>query len=460
MKGKLLALGLVLLLAGCVQPGATTPGGATPPADAARFAPAVAVSKAQPGAEPVIAALPDGTLFVEGVGSDGTQNVNQVFRSTDQGRTWTDVTPPGPGTDRSNDGFLAVGNGGTVYASNVFSLTLQVFASADKGATWTPLPVPHVPAIMHRHWILPVGASTIHLAMEALPPWYLPYVAGQKPPEGIPATPNEGMWYTRSDDKGMTWTTPVQIDPTVNFAGQGNMVASADGKLLAVLRYEEKQSPRDAPTYEKGHWYTIVSEDGGNTWQRREAFDLGSELAAALPTTAIDASGTLYAAWSEETNGTSQLHLAVSRDHAKTWTTSALATGLSGAQAMPWMAAKGEGKLGLIWYQASLPGRASKINATWDGVYADVTVPAAGGPALVAPPLVVAPALHAGNICAKGPACGAGEDRRLLDYPWIVFGAKGEADLVFASTMWPQPHPSAFSVVAVERAAAPSSPSS
>lgn len=447
MHGRLLALALALLLSGCVS----TPAG---PQDASqtvnatmRFHPAVAVSKDAPGAEPVIAALPDGTLFVQGVGSDGTQNVNKVFRSTDQGKTWTDVTPPGPGTDRSNDGFVAVGNGGSVYASNVFSLTLQMFRSDDKGATWIPLDVPHLPAIMHRHWTLPTGASTVHLSMEALPPWYLPYVAGQKPPQGIPATPNEGMWYMRSDDKGQTWTTPVQIDPNVNFAGQGNMVASADGKFLAVLRYEEKQSPRDAPTYEKGHWYLVLSEDGGSTWQRRDAFDLTSELAAALPSTALDAQGNLYAAWSQETNGASRLHLAVSRDHGKTWTTGTLETGLAGAQAMPWLAAKGNGTLGLMWYQASLPGRASKINATWDGVYADLTVPATGAPQ-VGTPVVVAPALHKGNVCAKGPACGAGEDRRLLDYPWIVFGPKGEADLVFASTAWE--HPSAFSVVATE----------
>ncbi len=448
MHGRLLAaIALAALLAGCASLPTgtqTAPQGADA---AARFAPAVAVSKDAPGAEPVIASLPDGTLFVEGVGSDGTQNVNKVFRSADHGKTWTDVTPAALGEARSNDGFLATGNGGTVYASNVFSLTLQMYASTDKGDTWTPLPVPHVPAIMHRHWLLPVGASTLHLAMEALPPWYLPYVAGQKPPQGFPTSPNEGMWYTRSDDKGMTWTVPVQIDPNVNFAGQGNMVASADGKFLAVLRYEEKQSPRDAPTYEKGHWYLILSEDGGSTWQRREAFDLTSELAAALPTTALDAQGNLYAAWSQETNGTSQLHLAVSRDHGKTWTLSTLATGLSGAQAMPWMAARGNGTLGLMWYQASLPGRASKINASWDGVYADLTVPAEGAPQVGAP-LVVAPALHSGNVCAKGPACGAGEDRRLLDYPWITFGPKGEADLVFASTAWQ--HPSAFSVVSVE----------
>ncbi|MEA3199919.1 MAG: hypothetical protein QOE90_1347 [Thermoplasmata archaeon] len=450
MHGRLLVLALALVaVAGCVTP----PSPAASPAGiadaAARFAPSVAVSKAAPGAEPVIASLPDGTLFVEGVGSDGTQNVNKVFRSTDQGKTWSDVTPPAIGEDRSNDGFLAVGNGGTVYASNVFSLTLQMFASADKGATWTPVPAPHVPAAMHRHWILPVGDSTIHLAMEALPPSYAGRLAGLPPVDAAPATPNQGMWYARSDDKGQTWTTPVQIDPNVNFAGQGNMVVSADGKFLAVLRYEEKQSSPLTPTYEKGHWYLISSEDGGATWKRTEAFDLTSTLAAALPSTAIDAQGNLYAVWSQEVNGTSRLQLAHSPDHGKTWHLRALDVGPSGAQAMPWIANKGNGTLGVMWYQASLPGQASKIDATWDGFYADLldaaTAPHAGAA------YDVAPGLHKGNICARGPACSGPEDRRLLDYPWITLGPKGQADLVFASTEGGS-GVSAYAVTAVEKA--------
>src|SRR5437867_19813 len=85
----------------------------------------VALSKDLPGAEPVIAALPDGTLFAQGVGSTsaGTGAVNEIYKSTDDGATWKIVTPNGPGELRSNDGFVAVGNGGSVYASNVFSTT-------------------------------------------------------------------------------------------------------------------------------------------------------------------------------------------------------------------------------------------------------------------------------------------------------------------------------------------------
>src|SRR5438093_598399 len=96
---------LALLLAGCAaSPAPIAPGDLLP-----HVLPPVAVSKDAPGAEPVVALAPDGTLYVEGVGridrppSQVGQNVNKVWRSTDNGSTWQDVTPPLQGQERSND---------------------------------------------------------------------------------------------------------------------------------------------------------------------------------------------------------------------------------------------------------------------------------------------------------------------------------------------------------------------
>src|SRR5437763_749299 len=116
-----LAFALAFALAGCVAPGLSNKTSAGVAAGAFKLP--VALSKDLPGAEPVIATLPDGTLFAQGVGSTsaGTGAVNEIYESTDDGATWKVVTPNGPGELRSNDGFVAVGNGGSVYASNVFS---------------------------------------------------------------------------------------------------------------------------------------------------------------------------------------------------------------------------------------------------------------------------------------------------------------------------------------------------
>lgn len=446
---------LCIAVAGCItelpgSPSGPDLSGALP---LPNFLPPVAVSHTAPGAEPVVAVASDGTLFVEGVGTTllpGTNvrtNVNKVWRSTDRGGTWTDVTPPGPGQERSNDGFVAVGNGDTVYAANVFSLTLQVYRSTDKGNTWTLLNVPRIPLLMHRHWIVPEGDSTVHLAIEAFPPEYGTYLAGQRPVTDPLGTPNQGMWYTRSTDRGSTWTSPVLIDPNVNFAGQGNLVLDAPRRALYVVRYEEPGRSAFAQTYESGTWYLVASHDGGNTWRRTPMFDLTSELAAALPSTAVDATGKLYVAWSQEAAGASRLHYAYSKDQGATWSPPQRIPVGDGAHAMPWIVARGSGEVGLMWYHADAEGRASKIDVPWYVEYALVTE--ADTPALTVSRARVTPeAVHVGNICAKGPACGPGEDRRLLDYPWIAWDAGGAAQLVFASTQWDRP--SAFAVFARE----------
>jgi hypothetical protein len=432
---------LALLLAGCTASPGPLPG----VGDVVRFAPSVAVSHDAPGGEPVVAAAEDGTLYVEGVGTAlvGGQRTSQnhAWRSDDHGAHWQDITPPLLGQERSNDGFVAV-HGTTVYVSNVFSLTLELYRSDDKGQSWQALPVPHLPLLMHRHWLVPAG-DTLHLVVEALPPAFAPYLAGQPPPVALTGTPNEGLWYLQSKDGGMTWSVPAQIDPAVNFAGQGDLVASSDGQHLYVLRYADKDGAL-TPSYQQGRWYLLASDDAGQTWQRRDAFPLTSELASAVEPLALLPDGTLAMAWSQLAQNTSALRLAFSRDGGTTWQVPPLPAPGNVTQAQPWLAARGA-RLGLIWYQAGVAGPASKVNATWDGWYADV-LNLTSQPELRA--VRVAPALHQGNICARGPACGQGEDRRLLDYPWLAFGSDNLANAVWASTAWDKP--SAFAVFARE----------
>lgn len=449
-----LVLGSALALSGCLAWDGDPSGGlvadqplSLPP----QFLPPVAVSREWPGAEPVVAVAQDGTIYSEGVGRHPNlaTNVNKVFRSRDGGTTWQDITPPGPGQERSNDGFVAVGNGETVYAANVFSLTFQVYRSNDRGDTWTPLNVPRLPALMHRHWILPVGATRVHVAVEALPPGFGPYLVGQRPPADAPSTPNEGLWFFRSDDRGQTWTTPVQIDPIVNFAGQSTMVASADGSTLFVARFEEKSAPRYEPTYTQGHWYLLASTDGGVTWQRREMFDLTSELSTAVPALALDDAGTLYFAWSQLANSTSVVYYASSKDGGRSWSVPYLLSSESRTAAMAFVGAPGPpGVLAVMWYTAEVRGPASLVDAPWHVDYADLEAADTSRP-IVQSTRVTPEPVHKGNVCAKGPACRGTEDRRLLDYPWMDFGPDGSAHLVFASTSWDKP--SAFAMFARER---------
>jgi hypothetical protein len=104
----------------------------------------------------------------------------------------------------------------------------------------------------------------------------------------------------------------------------------------------------------------------------------------------------------------------------------------------------------MLWYAADVHGTAASVNASWfvDAGWltgADTTAPQLRS-ARVTPV-----AVHEGNVCAKGPACQQGEDRRLLDYPWLDLDAEGRAHLVFASTKWDKL--SAFAVYAGEASA-------
>lgn len=428
------ALLVVVLLAGC-----TAQDLGLPADDALSFSPPVAVSTTAPGAEPVIAVAADGTVYVEGIGNDGDGNVNKVWRSSD-GETWTDITPAGPGQERSNDGFVAVSTDGTVYAANVFSLTFQMYRSEDQGRTWTRLQPPPVPPLMHRHWFVAFG-DTVHLIIEALPPSFVPYLAGAPPAPTDASDSQSGMWYARSLDGGDTWEAHQQIDPIVNFAGQTNMVVSDDGQRLYVGRYQEDAAPPEY-TYDDGHWYLLASEDGGDTWERREMFDLTIEMSTAVPGLALHTNGTLTMAWTQAVGRESRLHLANSTDGGRTWSAPWQPELARGTHAMAFAAGHPQGGVGVMWYEAPAEGTASQVDAPWSVRYAHVTDH-------VSSVLVTPEPVHQGNICAKGPACQEGEDRTLLDYPWMDFGPDGKAWLVFPSTEWDRP--SAFAVVARER---------
>ncbi|HKK08718.1 MAG TPA: sialidase family protein, partial [Gemmatimonadota bacterium] len=142
--------------------------GTAPPATAPAGRPAVAADTAlvlvdrvqhldTMAAEPMLAELPDGTLFVAGYGgplpedpADAPRVVPfwraRLWRSADGGATWSRVEP-GPeaaGAIGNSDVDLAVGPDGTLwFASMTFQrlagegLQIAVGASHDAGASWS-----------------------------------------------------------------------------------------------------------------------------------------------------------------------------------------------------------------------------------------------------------------------------------------------------------------------------------
>jgi hypothetical protein len=221
----------------------------------------------------------------------------------------------------------------------------------------------------------------------------------------------------------------------------------ADGQDLYVQRFEQKDAPRFEPTYARGHWYLVSSRDAGASWKRSEMFDLTSELGAAIPFLVVDPAGPVYSFWSQEADGTSRLTYSFSKDRGASWATPRLLPLGSGAQSMVAGDAKGPGRVALGWFEADARGTAPKVNASWGFWTATVTGLDSDAPSGNA--TLAAADVHRGNVCPKGPACKPGEDRRLLDYPWVDVGPDGRARFVFPSTAWDKP--GSFAMYAGER---------
>ncbi len=439
-----LLLAGALVSAGCLGASPSDPGGDgdTSTNPSLTVMQVTNVSTRWPGAEPVVDLGPDGHLVLEGIGSTeteagGSRNVNRVWGSMDGGN-WTDITPPFAGNESSNDGYVAVGPEGAIYAANVFGLTFQLFKSTDQGESWTPLNVPRVPAAMHRHWIEPVTEDLVHVTVEALDPGAGSALLGGPTLENATLNPaNRGMYHFKSTDGGETWSTPQRIDPNVNYVGQSNMAVSPDGERVHVVRYVEEDRRAFENTYEDGLYYLVSSTDGGDTWERRDLWNLNGTIGSALTSLAMDPAGTLHFAWAEETEGTSRTHLATSTDGGETWTKRVLDLS-DGVHAMPFIATRDAGQLGIVWFHAPGNGTTGSVDAPWHMRAALLTNATSANPTLEE--VRVTPwTVHEGSICVRGPACGSEGDRRLLDYPWITFGPEGDMHVAWSSTMWEEP---------------------
>ncbi len=435
-----LVLVLALLLSGCLA-GPDDGEGEDDASAPALFEEPVTVSDRWPGGEPVVAVAPDGTLYYEGIGAaqtdEGTRNMNFVWRSTDDGGNWTQITPPAVMRESTNDGFVAVGPDGSVFAANVFGLTYHVFRSTDQGENWEPLNVPRLPALMHRHWISAHPDGLVHMTVEALDPGAVPVLIGGPTFEDLPASPNRGFYHMVSEDNGDTWSVPQRIDESINYAGQSTMAVSADGQEIYVMRYRESgREPLDY-TYEDGEYFLLASGDAGQTWQTLDAFPLVGTMGSALTSLVLDAGGRLSFIRSEAINGTNRVLIDMSMDGGSSWDRLVPELG-SGSQAMPIGASAAPDTLGVLWYEADSGGLTGEIDATWHMRYARMD--GLGNDSLAVTTADVSEPVHEGDICVAGPACTEREgDRRLLDYPWVAFGSDGRPHIAFASTLWDRP---------------------
>lgn len=445
-RGALIALLLLgPALVGCLgdqvadPPDAEEPGAQAPeqPGVLERFA---NVSSDRAASEPVVDVGPNGTLYLQGKGYAPEETAQgfvraslfgqAVWRSTDRGQTWTNVSPPRTGNWSSGDGFVSVDDGGTVYVANAYgrflqaptgsyataTRTFELFRSEDKGDSWEKLAPPQVGDQIHRMWIQHGDGGTLHLTL----------AAKDRIPQGTSGAEAQPLWYLRSDDAGDTWQPPVLLDETRSI---GTDLALAPDGTLAIAVW--------TPANEQD-WTLLRSTDGGSTWESSPAGPDGTDEGFASSWQALEAGpdGELHLAWAQKIDGRVQARYISSTDGGETWTEPRPLLDIEGEQLLPWIVQRGPGVLGVGWYGTS--GDPANGSSRWRAHVAVVTN-ATGTPTVeqhaISPRLV-----HEGQLCVSGTCAGEAAEGNgtnpLQDFSWITEGPQGGLHAAFASSQW------------------------
>jgi hypothetical protein len=207
-------------------------------------------------------------------------SVNGVYRSTDDGATWTGgLLPNPPGRNGGGDPSLDYGParcaGGTfswVCGTVVYYASLGdpfpefggeqvlVYRSHDDGATWSPAveatSTDNKSNFDDHEWIA-VDRSTAHFGR-----LYLFWAVFCNSCAG---NGNVKLYVAHSDDEGQTFTPAVQISAGNNNSAQGfretgQIAVSGDGTVEAF--WTENADSKKSPSLQ----VVAVSKDGGNTF--------------------------------------------------------------------------------------------------------------------------------------------------------------------------------------------------
>jgi len=223
------------------------------------------------GKEPSLAALDDGTVILtsQGLGTrpDGVPPGTYTFRSRDGGRTWEELA-----VDEGDDPYpyprnIIVDEDGSFLYLRTHGIDIETCRSGDRGDTWSF-------SVGKVDWD-PKDMNALTLFAE---------IGVVRTADGrllatlrreIPKTAGEGFedtFLTDSTDDGKTWSRPWRASGTAEV--HAYLTQLADGRLLMTYaNYHLSYGP-----------VAVVSEDGGKTWDRENAFQLA-------------VSATCYAGW-------------------------------------------------------------------------------------------------------------------------------------------------------------------
>lgn len=458
-------LAVLALVAGCTTP-AETPPPPPPPAPPAMqthvlqgtFEPTElaaptfkllgALAKAGPvygGGEPSVWAALDGSLAVAFPGCDaglylvtvpGQDSCGHglVYRTADDGATWTRLNREGDGRysddgpDANGDAEVATDAAGTLYASNLGGDGIQVHAWS--AGNWTYLGN-----------VVEKGESADRQWMAAGAPGHLivAWMGSGRDADG--QAQGRAVILNTTFDGGATWTGALAVGSEIGWLGP---VAFAPDATTAYIPFTEARGGLPTSPFAGSQDFTMKvgrTHDGGRTW---EVLDTGAAWRSTAtgghwsgvhmaPALDVTGDGTVVLAYSTDenapgdaTNTGAVIHVLTSPDGGATWTAAADVQGTvsgpaggvpapaPGSSIMPWVAGGAGDRYAIAYFYTPSPVDQDYGGATWD--LRVRVVDGAGANATMAETIVDSD-VHLGGICTRGGICLAtGSDRALLDF--------------------------------------------
>ena len=466
MRSFLLAgLLVAAVLAGCssnpsAPPGAASAGTAptlpgftpVPTADLPTFTAPLLIDDTRAGGEPVIAITHAGHVLVSAhpgfthyhpSSEDPAATTDlltpfagqsYMWRSTDNGTTWTPLglpsvgpVPANPNGPRSaglgvSDPEFTVMQDGTICFTDLENLAMSsTSCSSDDGQSWLPGNPVASGAPTDRQWLASYGKE-----------FY--FTANYFTDHHIRA----------STDKGLTWEDRGDVPCS------GDLVAKPSNGHLVV-----GCGPGIA-----------VSEDGGRTWSKVLAVPKHETGSRAMSEPAVDGAGNVWVTWGEDEKS---LWAAGTPDEGKSWPwiidltphvrlfasehapagtatgastlAAASATPVNGTYVWPWISAGSTGRFAVTWFYSYADGPSDSQSGPWYVLSAEVVGADSNAPSVVVSQLTPKP-MHEGPICQAGTSCQVSSvqgdpqgDRRLGDFFETTIGDDGYLYGVWSNTV-------------------------
>ena len=338
------------------------------------------------------------------IGRDGTMWITdlspaQIWKSTDRGATWSHISPPlsvgGSDLDGAQDDsgrvhILDLARNGRCfyyYRSTDGGKSFDIMATPG-GGVWLrgdggcdALPTRFA---VDRPWVATFGADTI-------------FIIGRENPNGtginISVDGGRTFSYTAVSQQLFPELGAMAIDPL-----DGTLYLLAE--LLGTFDPDLGRNPATGLR-------AAMSADGAtfsfSTVASNSQFDFGG---SAFPSLAVDAAHNVYAAWADNSSGTFDIYVSVSRDRAKSWSTPVRVSHGLTVSTYPTLVAGDAGRAAVAWYGTPDPAktRNDAHGANWY-VYAAISTNAADDQPVFESTRVSEQPFHHGSICAHLSLC-------------------------------------------------------